>query len=278
MVVLVTGANGQLGQALRAASVKALGLYFVFADSADLDICSPDSIRRNFDFHKPDFCINAAAYTAVDKAESEAERAFAVNADAVNLLAAACAEFDCTLIQISTDFVFDGKKREPYLESDGPHPLNVYGASKLAGEVNAAKAPKHFIVRTSWVYSHFGNNFYKTMLRLASERERLTVVNDQFGTPTYAPDLASALIHMIQSNSRQFGIYHYSNLGEATWYDFAAEIFRVNKIDIDLQPVPTSAFPTAATRPSYSVMDKSKIMKVFNLSIRQWQDAIPIRG
>ncbi len=277
--MLVTGANGQLGQALRAASVHTAGLHFVFAASSDLDICDPDSVRRNFELHKPDFCINAAAYTAVDKAESDREAAFRINAEAVNYLASSCDESNCTLIQISTDFVFDGKKRAPYLETDTASPLNVYGASKLAGESAAARCPKHFIVRTSWVYSHFGHNFFKTMLRLASERDRLTVVNDQMGTPTYAPDLASALIRIVLSNSCQYGIYHYSNLGEATWFDFATEIFRKNDVRIDLQPVPTAAFPTAAERPPYSVMDKSKIMRTFNLSIRPWEDAVPsIRG
>ncbi len=274
MVVLVTGGNGQLGQALRQTAQFHTGIEFIFVTSGELDICDAAMVLEKFDRYRPDFCINTAAYTAVDKAEIEPEIAFKVNADGVANLAAACLHSGCTLIQISTDFVFDGSQSSPYTEKDTPNPLNVYGTSKLAGEFNAAKTPKHFIVRTSWVYSDFGNNFYKTMLRLAREKDSLTIVNDQRGTPTFAPDLASALIQIIKSGSDAFGTYHYSNLGEATWFDFAKEIFVKNSIAIDLQPVPTSAFPTAATRPRYSVLDKSKIIETFGLVIRQWQDAI----
>ena len=275
MVVLVTGANGQVGQAIREVSEGATDLEFIFASSQELDVTNPESVENNFNTYKPDYCINAAAYTAVDKAESEPENAYKLNATAVEILAAACVRTNCTLIQISTDFVFDGTATSPYSESDRPNPLSVYGASKLAGEYNAAKCPKHFIIRTSWVYSKYGNNFFKTMLRLASEREKLTVVDDQRGTPTFAPDLALALIHIIRSQSSSYGTYHYSNLGEATWFEFAREIFVKNNVHTVLEPCETAAFPTAARRPAYSVMEKQKIMTTFNLSIRHWRDAIP---
>lgn len=291
MVVLVTGANGQLGQSLQFIAKKYPTIEFIFCSSTDLDITDLNKIQSVFEQFKPNFCINAAAYTAVDKAESEPEKAFAINVKGAENLATVCKENDTVLLHISTDFVFDGENTSPYTEEDFPNPTGIYGQTKLDGE-KAIKnnCEKHFIIRTSWVYSQFANNFMKTMLRLASERDSLSVVNDQIGTPTNAVDLAEALIKMIEfcdeeivseiQNDLQpttynlFGIYNFSNEGQCSWYDFAKKIFEVNNILIDLKPIPTSAFPTPAKRPNYSVLDKSKVKKVFNIDILSWEESL----
>ena len=280
MVVLVTGANGQLGQSLQYVAPSYTELQFVFCSSLELDITNLENCQQVFSNYKPDFCINAAAYTAVDKAESEPEKAHLINVMGAKNLAQVCKENNTILLHISTDFVFDGNKQIPYNEEDIPNPTGVYGQTKLDGEKAIQEVwAKHFIVRTSWVYSQFGNNFMKTMLRLASERDSLSVVNDQIGTPTNAVDLANALIQIISTNNQQpttdnFGIYNFSNEGQCSWYDFAKKIFEINHKNIDLQPIPTSSFPTPAKRPNYSVLDKSKIKSTFGIQIKSWEDSL----
>lgn len=279
MVVLVTGSSGQLGQSLQAISANYPEIDFVFASSSDLDITDLEKVTAYFQKIQPAYCINTAAYTAVDKAESETEKAFQVNVRGPKNLAEACAETHTVLLHISTDFVFDGEKTTPYTEEDTPNPKGVYGKTKLEGEqVIETTWSKHYIVRTSWVYSEFGNNFMKTMLRLASERDTLNVVADQIGTPTYAVDLAEALVTIIrydfQNDIKPYGIYNFSNEGVCSWYDFAKKIFEVNQIDILLNPIPTTAYPTPAKRPKYSVLDKKKIKETFALSINPWDKTL----
>lgn len=280
MVVLVTGSAGQLGQSLQFIAPKYPLIDFVFCSSSELDITDSDNCRTAFSKYLPDYCINAAAYTAVDKAESEPEKAYLINVTGAKNLAEVCKEFKVILLHISTDFVFDGNKQTPYTEDDLPNPTGIYGKTKLEGEIAIQQTwQKHFIIRTSWVYSQFGNNFMKTMLRLASERDSLSVVNDQIGTPTSAVDLAEALVQIIVTDNQQpttdnFGIYNFSNEGQCSWYDFAQKIFEINQINIDLNSIPTSSYPTPAQRPSYSVLDKTKIRKTFGLKIKNWEESL----
>jgi dTDP-4-dehydrorhamnose reductase len=277
MVVLVTGANGQLGQAIQFVAGNYPKIEFVFCSSSDLDITNKENCETVFKTIKPDFCINAAAYTAVDKAESDSEKAHLINCIGAKNLAESCKEFDVKLIHVSTDFVFDGSKKEPYNESDLPNPKGVYGRTKLEGEKAIQEVlDAYFIIRTSWVYSQFGNNFMKTMLRLASERTSLNVVNDQIGTPTNAVDLANAILKIVESKTSQgqYGIYNFSNEGQGSWFDFAKKIFEINEVKIDLNPIPTTQFPTPAERPKYSVLDKTKIKTTFGIPIRSWEDSI----
>jgi dTDP-4-dehydrorhamnose reductase len=298
MVVLVTGANGQLGQAIQSIVGKYPSIDFVFCASSELNITDKTNCETVFEKYKPQFCINAAAYTAVDKAESEPERAFAINVMGAQNIAEVCKIHGTILLHVSTDFVFDAKfvdgiayydrelrlplKSEKGLtETDVPFPAGIYGLTKLQGEQAIESTwEKHFIIRTSWVYSQFATNFMKTMLRLASERDSLSVVSDQIGTPTNAVDLAECLVTIITSchaelvSASNYGIYNFSNEGQCSWYDFAKEIFRVNNISINLQPIPTSAYPTPAKRPAYSVLDKSKIKSVFGVEIMDWKDSL----
>jgi dTDP-4-dehydrorhamnose reductase len=282
MVVLVTGANGQLGQAIQFIAGNYPEITFVFCDSKKLDITNPDSIDAIFQEVKPDFCINTAAYTAVDKAESEPEKAFLINATGAKNVAIACKAHTSTLLHVSTDFVFDGTKTIPYNEVDIPNPTGVYGQTKLEGEKAIQAILEHYyIIRTSWVYSQFGANFMKTMLRLGSERDTLSVVNDQIGTPTHAVDLAEALVQIIitslsfgEGRGEAYGIYNFSNEGQCSWYDFAKKIFEVNNIAIDLKPIPTSSYPTPAQRPKYSVLDKTKIKTAFGIEILDWEQLL----
>lgn len=280
MVVLVTGANGQLGQSLRYIKNQFPDLNLVFADSATLDITDKQSVRKYFSEIRPAYCINTAAYTAVDKAESEPEKARSINVEGVVNLAEACHNTETVLLHISTDFVFDGEKNTPYTEEDRPNPTGIYGQTKLDGE-NALRQllDRHFIIRTSWVYSQFGNNFMKTMLRLGSERQSLNVVDDQTGTPTLATDLAEALLQIIVFSINHperyvFGTYNYSNEGQCSWFDFAKKIFEIDKIEIDLQPIRTAQYPTPAKRPHYSVLDKSKVCNVFDMKINNWEQSL----
>ncbi len=285
MVVLVTGANGQLGQSLQFIAPNYPEIQFVFTDSDKLDITSLNNIEQLFKQFKPNFCINTAAYTAVDKAESESEKAYLINVEGAKNLAIVCKKYNTVLLHISTDFVFDGTKKTPYTEEDIPNPTGVYGQTKLDGEKAIQEIwNKHFIIRTSWVYSQFGNNFLKTMLRLASERDKLSVVNDQIGTPTNAVDLAKVLVKICLSYNlqpttyNQFGIYNFSNEGQCSWYDFAKKIFEFNNININLEPIPTTSFPTPAKRPAYSVLDKKKIKDTFGSEvseeIKNWQTSL----
>jgi len=283
MVVLISGANGQLGQAIQSISGKYPEIDFVFCSSDRLNITDLNNVKEVFNQYKPDFCINAAAYTAVDKAESEQEKAHLINVVGAKNLATVCKENDTVLLHISTDFVFDGNRSAtqcstalPYSEIDTPNPTGVYGQTKLDGEKAIQETfDNYFIIRTSWVYSQFANNFMKTMLRLASERDSLSVVNDQIGTPTNAVDLAEVLVKIISSNfqlpTSNFGIYNFSNEGQCSWYDFAKKIFEISAIEIDLKPIPTTSFPTPAKRPSFSVLDKTKIKKAFDIEILDWE-------
>ena len=274
MIVIVLGAAGQLGQAIQSISSNTI-IQFHFFGSHELDITNNEKVNVVFDAIKPDFCINAAAYTAVDKAESEIEKADLVNRIAVKNIVNACVKHDTTLLHVSTDFVFDGEKNVPYLESDPANPTGIYGVSKRNGEIEIERSmSKYFIVRTSWLYSDFGHNFKKTMLRLAKEKESLIVVNDQIGSPTNALDLAAVLIEILKSRSENYGIYHFSNEGNTSWYGFAKKIFEVNHVSIDLKGISTSEYPTLAKRPKYSVLDTSKIKKEFNISIKSWEEAL----
>jgi dTDP-4-dehydrorhamnose reductase len=281
MVVLVTGANGQLGQAIQFVAGNYPNIRFVFCSSSDLDITNKENCKFIFNKEKPDFCINAAAYTAVDKAESEPEQAHLINVIGAKNLAEACKNFNSKLIHISTDFVFDGSKNSPYNETDLPNPKGVYGQTKLEGEIAIQEVfDAYFIIRTSWVYSQFGNNFMKTMLRLASERASLSVVSDQIGTPTNAVDLAECLVTIITEHSKlnteHYGIYNFSNEGQCSWFDFAKKIFEINQVKIDVTPIPTTQFPTPAERPKYSVLDKTKIKSTFGIEIKPWEQSIEI--
>lgn len=284
MVVLVTGANGQLGQSIKFIANKYPTIQFIYTDYYEMDITNIESCTNAFLKYKPQFCINTAAYTAVDKAEREPEKAHLINCIGSKNLAEVCKEYDTILLHISTDFIFDGNSKTPYLESDLPNPQSVYGQTKLEGEIAIQNTwEKHFIIRTSWVYSQFGANFMKTMLRLASERDSLSVVSDQIGTPTNAVDLAEALLTIIQSSITHhpslttFGIYNFSNEGQCSWYDFAAAIFKQKELKMDLKPIPTSAYPTPASRPAYSVLDKTKIKNTFNIEVNEWKTSL-VRG
>jgi len=276
MVVLVTGANGQLGQAIQFISGNNPQIDFVFCSSTELDITNFQSCMEAFEKFNPDFCINTAAYTAVDKAESEPEKAHLINVIGARNIAEICKRKNAILLHISTDFIFDGTSISPYTEVDLPNPKGVYGKTKSDGEKAIQEIwNKYLIIRTSWVYSQFGNNFMKTMLRLASERTHLSVVNDQIGTPTNAVDLAEVLIKMIQYCQTApigvFGIYNFSNEGQCSWYDFAKKIFEINSIKLDLRPIASDSYPTPAQRPAFSVLDKSKIKKVFGIGIKNWE-------
>jgi len=280
MVVLVTGSSGQLGQSLQFIADRFPEIQFHFFSSSELNITDKENCKSIFSKLKPDYCINTAAYTAVDKAETESEKADLINVIGAKNLAEVCKDFSTVLLHVSTDFVFDGNKKRPYTEEDFPNPTGAYGQTKLDGEKAIQETfENYFIIRTSWVYSQFGNNFMKTMLRLASERDSLSVVNDQIGTPTNAVDLAETLVAIIKkseiSNQKTFfGIYNFSNEGQCSWYDFAKKIFEINNISINLQAIPTTSFPTPAKRPFYSVLDKNKIKRVFGLNVKNWEESL----
>ena len=273
--VLVTGGKGQLGQSLQSISNDFKTLDFVFLGSSDLDISNKKEVEDYFSKNNFDYCINCAAYTAVDKAEEEPEKAKQINEIGAKNLAHACFKNSVTLIHISTDFVFDGTAKLPYTEEDTTNPISVYGKTKRDGELAIiSNLPQHFIIRTSWLYSEFGNNFVKTMLRLSKEREELSVVDDQMGSPTYAKDLAEVILKIIDSQSKKFGIYHYSNQGEITWYDFTKEIFKQSKANINLYKTNSKTFKTLATRPKYSVLNTSKIHSLLNLEPVKWEKSL----
>jgi dTDP-4-dehydrorhamnose reductase len=270
--VLVTGANGQLGQCIQLLALES-SFEFVFYNSTTLDISSKKSISTIFN-SSFDFCINCAAYTAVDKAESDIEQANLINNVATKNIAEACKENDITLIHISTDFVFNGEAKLPYNEEDTAAPISVYGQTKLDGEKAIESIlTKYLIIRTSWLYSQFGNNFVKSMLNLAKTKEELNIVNDQIGSPTYAMDLGKVILELIKQNKNS-GVYHYSNLGAASWFDFAKAVFTKTNTNIQVNPIPTASYPTAAKRPRYSVLDKTKITNAFALKIPNWEESL----
>jgi dTDP-4-dehydrorhamnose reductase len=281
--ILVTGANGQLGSELRALS-RPLKHQFYFTDIEELDLTDIMDIQQFFTGKNIDICINCAAYTAVDKAETDIDNTIAINVTAVKNLAKICALNNTLLIHISTDFVFDGSNNRPYLETDRAKPINIYGQSKFEGENHALKeSDATIIIRTSWLYSSFGTNFVKTMLKIGKEKGDLNIIFDQIGTPTYAADLAEAILHIIEMAMKKksdlsgyLGVFHYSNEGTASWYDFAVEIFKLAKIDCKVSPIHTTEFPTASKRPYFSVLDKTKIKSTFGLSIPYWKDSLAV--
>ena len=274
--ILVTGGNGQLASCIKDVEKQYDDLNIIYTDHLELDICELNQIQTFFKSNPQiNYCINCAAYTAVDKAETEAEKAFEINATGAKNLAQVCNDHDAILIHVSTDFVFDGEKNEPYTETDVANPISVYGASKLQGEVEIQQALKeYFIIRTSWLYSEYGNNFMKTMLRLAETRDGISVVSDQIGTPTYAGDLAEIIIQIINTKTEKYGIYHYSNEGVASWFEFAKEIFKLTKNKTKVNPIPSIEYLTSAKRPKYSVLDKKKIIDVFKIDIPFWRDSL----
>lgn len=275
--VLVTGSSGQLASCIKKLSSNHLELNLTFFDSTELDISKEASTYNCFEGRNYDFCINCAAYTAVDQAEVESQKAFAVNAKGVQILAKVCHLFKVKLIHVSTDFVFDGRKGFPYLETDSTNPLGVYGQSKLEGEEHVkSEMDNYFIIRTSWLYSEFGKNFVKTMLRLGREKPSLNIVNDQIGSPTYAMDLAEVLMTIVCRNSEDFGVYHYSNQGEISWFDFAVKIFEFSDFHLDLKPVKTEAYKTPAKRPLYSVLNTDKVQKHLNVPIYNWEERLQV--
>lgn len=278
-VIVVTGTNGQLGWELKQLSASLEGqFHFVFTDRVTLDLANPNSIAPFFDQISPNYFINCAAYTAVDKAETEQNLALTINGKSVGIIAECCEKYHCKLINISTDYVFDGNGSSPYTVDTPTDPINYYGHSKLVGEELAQKNnPSSIIIRTSWVYSTHGNNFVKTMLRLMKERDELKVVSDQVGSPTFAADLAKAIIHIIeedQNGNKRSGIYHYSNTGVISWYDFAITICNLADLNTIITPIPTSDYPTPAKRPAYSVMDSSKTAIDFGINLHHWSDSL----
>jgi dTDP-4-dehydrorhamnose reductase len=273
--ILVTGANGQLGQCLQKISSQFEEFEFIFTDSEILDITNKEEVNDFFWQNAPDFCINAAAYTAVDLAETEVEIAFLVNADGTENLAEACAENNAQFIHVSTDYVFDGENNLAYTEEDFTNPLGVYGASKLAGDELALEVnPCSVILRTSWVYSEFGKNFVKTMLNLFATKEELNIVADQFGQPTNANDLAEAIMKIIKSEKITPGIFNFSNLGRISWFDFAEKIAELSEAKIKLNAIEKSQYPTPAKRPKNSVLDLDKISKTYAIQLKPWEESL----
>ncbi len=273
--ILVTGANGQLGKELQQAAPAYPDFEFIFLSREDLPIHHFEMVRHYFSVYKPDYLINCAAYTAVDRAELEKDRAFQINGEAVGVLAAVCNKYGTKLVHISTDYVFDGMAKEPYKEDAPTNPQSVYGASKLQGEKEALQfAPGCIIIRTSWVYSGFGKNFVKTMRKLMSEKEEINVVNDQLGSPTYAADLAEAILQIIASGNWQPGLYHYSNAGIISWYDFALTIKELTGSACKINPIPTSQYPTPAKRPAWSALDTTKIQETFGIKMKGWKESL----
>lgn len=278
--ILVTGANGQLGNEIRSLADKYPSYLFVFTDLDTLDLTNKEEVSHFIGKNNFAYIINCAAYTAVDKAEEDAENAYRINRDAVSYLARAAQESGAKVIHVSTDYVFDGMGKRPYKENDATNPQSVYGESKLQGEkILRELCPESIVIRTAWLYSTFGNNFVKTMLRLGRERDTLSVVADQTGTPTYAGDLAQAILDIIvwveTKENLPVGIFHYSNLGETTWYDFTRKIHKMAGIETcEVKPVTTAEYPTKAKRPQYSVLDKHKIQQTFQLQIPDWKDSL----
>jgi dTDP-4-dehydrorhamnose reductase len=273
--ILITGANGQLGREFQQLKNNFPEYKFLFVAKDELSIADEQAVNSFFTNNSINVCINCAAYTAVDKAETEKELATAVNSTAVGYLAKACKNNNAYFFHISTDYVFDGKGTNPYTEIEPTNPVNFYGQTKLNGELNAIKENEHsIIIRTAWVYSSFGNNFVKTMMRLMNERESIGVVNDQYGCPTYAADLAAAIMQIIISNNFVAGVYHYSNKGKISWYDFAKENAEQTNSNCMVNGITTAQFPTPAARPSYSVLDSTKISSTFNIVIPEWKESL----
>ena len=273
--ILVTGSNGQVGKELKKIAASFPQFDFIFLSREDLPIHHFEMVRSYFNVYNPKYLINCAAYTAVDRAESEKDLAFQVNGEAVGVLSVICKANHTKFIHISTDYVFDGTAKVPYKEDSPTNPQSVYGASKLEGEKQALQFnPDSIIIRTSWVYSEYGKNFVKTMLKLLQEKEEINVVNDQVGSPTYAADLADAIMQIIALQKWQPGIYNYSNEGIISWYDFAVAIKELIGSHCRINPIPGSAYLTPAKRPAYSVLDKTKIQTVFGIQLKNWKESL----
>lgn len=277
MDILVLGASGQLGSCIKkVASQNELG-SISFPDENAGNILDYTALEKLFVAEQPKFVINCAAYTAVDKAEDDVELCEQINRDGAKNIALLCQAYGAAMIHVSTDFVFAGNSVNLLKEEDSAEPINIYGVTKLAGEKDiAAVLSAHFIIRTSWLYSEYGNNFVKTMLKLGAERDELNIIADQIGTPTYAIDLANAILAIIKSGKTAYGVYHYSNEGVTSWYDFAQGIFELSDTVVKLFPIPTSKYPTRAVRPKFSVMDKTKIKETFELEIPYWRDSLSV--
>ena len=275
--IVVFGASGQLGNCLKkVAEEKGIGEIY-FPHESEANILDKDAIKAIFEKYKPAYAINCAAYTAVDKAEDELDLARKINKTGAENLAEACKAYQTVFVHISTDFVFKGDTPNPLVEDDITEPISVYGLTKLEGEQDIIRImDEYFILRTSWLYSEFGNNFVKTMLKLGAERDMLKIIADQAGTPTYGIDLAACILEIITSGSKAYGIYHYSNEGVTSWYDFAKGIFDLSGTDVKLLPIRTAEYPTKATRPAYSVMDKTKIKTTFGIEIPYWRDSLAV--
>ncbi|MCE7071037.1 dTDP-4-dehydrorhamnose reductase [Dyadobacter sp. CY327] len=275
MKIVVLGASGQLGSCLKRVAHERNITSISFPPEDVSDILNPQLLDTLFSLEKPSFIINCAAYTAVDKAEDDIETCRKVNRDGARYIAEACKKYNAALIHISTDFVFKGNIPSLLSESDLAEPENIYGITKLEGEYAViGSVDEHFILRTSWLYSEYGNNFVKTMLRLGKERGELGVIIDQVGSPTYAIDLAGTILDIIESDSKSYGVYHYSNEGVTSWFDFAKAIFDISQTQVELNPVKTSEYITKAVRPAYSVMDKTKIKTTFSTQIPYWRDSL----
>lgn len=274
--ILVVGSNGQLGNCIRKIAPDFEKNYeFIFTDSQSLDITDENQINDFFYDQKPDFCINASAYTAVDLAEKEKEKAFAVNADGVGNLAKACADYKTIFIHVSTDYVFDGETNLDYSEDDFTSPIGVYGESKLKGEELALENNhKTIILRTSWLYSEFNKNFVKTMLNLFSQKDELGIVADQFGQPTNANDLAEGIMSIIENPNKTFGVFHFSNYPETTWFEFAKKIAEFSKSSVKLNALTTEQYPTPAKRPKRSTMCLDKIEKIYKIEPKHWENSL----
>lgn len=276
MRVLITGANGQLGTAIRKESQNFESLNFYYTDIEETDISSKESVGSAFEKYSPNIVVNCAAYTAVDRAEDEREKAYTLNAQAPANLAEQCKTKNIKLIHISTDYVFDGKGNTPYMETDKVNPLSVYGQSKLKGEELAMAYGNTMVIRTSWLYSAYGNNFMKTILKYGNERPELRVVFDQTGTPTLANDLAIAILQIVQKTDKLFvpEIFHFSNQGVCSWYDFAYEIITQAGFSTKIVPITTNEYPTKAIRPQYSVLNKQKITNLLEVEIPHWRQSL----
>jgi dTDP-4-dehydrorhamnose reductase len=272
---LVLGASGQLGQCLKAVATERNIDFLEFPDENEGNILDSEGLKALFERVQPKYVINCAAYTAVDKAEDEVDICRAVNKTGALNISLLCKALGIVLVHVSTDFVFKGDVLELLKEDDLAVPISMYGLTKLEGEQDiVANLPEHFILRTSWLYSEFANNFVKTMLKLGADRDELGIIADQIGSPTYAIDLAGAILDIIASGKDNYGIYHYSNEGSISWFDFAKAIFDISETKVKVKPIPTSAYPTKATRPKFSVMDKSKIKESFGIEVPYWRDSL----
>ena len=280
--ILVTGASGQVGQELKILAADFPDFEFTFVSKKELDITNQATVDELFNKNQFHYCINCAAYTAVDKAESEPELAYNVNVNGVKNLAHNCQKYNTHLFHLSTDYVYHANQNTPFKETDPTHPQSIYAHTKRVGDEIAEQIdPLYTIIRTSWVYSSFGHNFVKTMLRLGKEKEILNIVADQIGTPTYAFDLAKAILSIIQKvengeveKTKLTGIFHYSNEGQTNWADFAKAIFEIKNIDCEVHKIETSDYPTPAKRPPFSVLDKTKIKSVFGIEIPEWKSSL----